>query len=289
MSSTNGNILEFFTKIPKLEADGSNWVIYKDRFLFAAAAASLSEHIDGTGVPPTPVAIPTGTESLTDDRQESLDNYTVKMSIWKSNEAIIRQGIVSTIPDSLFLEVRKEVTAFKMWEAVKEKREKKSQMVTVDLWCKLQAEKCAESRDMRAHLHKLQAMCKDLTLMGGIIDDEDFMSVILGSIPQSYNIYIATIMAMSSLMDKTLLSTNLIDTIRDEVDRWTIKNPKSKKGEHDMAYVAGQTSGKGKKDGEDSKKSKKNVRCYNCKNMGHIAKDCWVKGGGAEGQGPKGK
>ena len=32
MSSVNGKVLEFFTKIPKLEADGSNWVIYKDHF-----------------------------------------------------------------------------------------------------------------------------------------------------------------------------------------------------------------------------------------------------------------
>ena len=156
MSSTNGKILEFFTKILKLEADGSNWVIYKDRFLFAAATVSLSEHINGTSVPPTLVAIPTGTESLTDNQQVILDNYTVKMLIWKSNKAIIRQGIALTILDSLFLEVRKEVTAVKMWEAVKEKREKKSWMVTVDLWHKLQVEKCAESGDMRAHLHKLQ-------------------------------------------------------------------------------------------------------------------------------------
>ena len=55
-----------------------------------------------------------------------------------------------------------------------------------------------------------------------------------------------------------------------------------------MVYVAGQSSGKGKKDGEESKKSKK-VKCYNCKKLGHIARDCWAKGGGAEGKGPKGK
>ena len=211
------------------------------------------------------------------------------MSIWKSNEAIIRQGIASTILDSLFLEVRKEVTVIKMWKAVKEKREKKSWMVTVDLRCKLQVEKCAESGDMRAHLYKLQAMRKDLMSMGGIIDNKDFMSVILGSIPQSYDTYIAAIMAMSSLMDKTLSSTNLIDAIHDEVDRRTIKNPKAKKSEQDVAYVASQSSGKGKKDGEDVKKLKNNVKCYNCQKKGHFTKDCWAKGGGAEGQGPKGK
>ena len=29
--------------------------------------------------------------------------------------------------------------------------------------------------------------------------------------------------------------------------------------------------------------------CYNCKKKGHIAADCWAKGGGKEGQGPKGR
>ena len=36
----------------KLEVDGSNWVIFKDWFLFAAAAAALKGHIDGTEEPP---------------------------------------------------------------------------------------------------------------------------------------------------------------------------------------------------------------------------------------------
>ena len=56
-----------------------------------------------------------------------------------------------------------------------------------------------------------------------------------------------------------------------------IKNPKSKKAEQDTAYSAGQSSGKRKKNGEGMKKFKK-VKCYNCKNFRHIAKQCWAKG-----------
>lgn len=55
-----------------------------------------------------------------------------------------------------------------------------------------------------------------------------------------------------------------------------------------MAFVAGQSSDKGKKGGEKSKKAKKG-RCLNCKKIGHFVKDCYAKGGGAEGQGPKQK
>jgi hypothetical protein len=54
MSTTNGKLLEFFIRIPKLEVDGSNWVIFKDRFVFAAATAGLEKHIDGTGTEPSP-------------------------------------------------------------------------------------------------------------------------------------------------------------------------------------------------------------------------------------------
>ena len=45
--SMNGKVIKFFAKIPRLEADGSNWVIFKDRFLYAAATVSLLNHIDG--------------------------------------------------------------------------------------------------------------------------------------------------------------------------------------------------------------------------------------------------
>ena len=71
-------------------------------------------------------------------------------------------------------------------------------MVTVDMRHKLQAEKCPKSGDVRTHLNKLQAMQEDLASMGGSITNEDFTSIILGSIPQSYDTYIAAIMATST-------------------------------------------------------------------------------------------
>ena len=159
-------------------------------------------------------------------------------------------------------------------------------MVTVDMCHKLQAEKCLKSGDVHAHLNKLQVMHEDLASMGGSIPDEDFTSIVLKSIPLSYDTYIAAIMATSSLMDKTLSPTNLIDAIQNEADRHTIKNPKSKK-EEDVAFSASQPTDKGKKGGEKLKKEK--GKCFNCKKVGHFAKDCYAKGGGSKGKGPKQK
>ena len=150
-------------------------------------------------------------------------------------------------------------------------------MVMVDMRRKLQSEKCNEHGDVCAHLIKLQTMWEDLASMGGSISDEDFTSIILGSIPLSYDTYIAAITAMSSLLSQTLSPTNLIDAIHDEADRCTIKNPKSKKEEHDSAFVANQSLDKGKKGGEGSKKAKKG-KCFNCKKVRHYVKDCWAPG-----------
>ena len=288
MSSANGKFIDFLTKIPKLESDRSNWVIYKKRFLYAIAAAFLTAHIDGIGTAPVSIVIPEGTVTPTAAQRDSLDSYEVEMSRWESSEAIIKQTIASTISDSLFLEVSEKETAYEMWKAVKEQREKRTRMVTVDMRRKLQAEKCPESGDVRAHLYKLRAIREDLASMGDPVADRDFTSIILGSIPRSYDPYVAAVTTSYGAMDKVLTPTILIDSIRDEADRRAITSPKPKKNEQDAAYAAGQSSGKGKKDGEESKKSKK-VRCYNCKKLGHVVKECWAPGGGAEGKGPKQK
>src|SRR5882762_7911695 len=286
MSTVNGKLLEFFVRIPKLEVDGSNWVIFKDCFAFAAAAAGLEKHIDGTGSAPNPPVFALGGPTpLTTAQTTEIEQYEEKQSKWMMGEAVVKQAIATTIPDSLFIEVRKEVTARLMWEAVRMKREKKSRMVTVDLRRKLQAEKCSEHDDMRAHLNKLQTMREDLASMGASIVDEDFTSIILGSIPPSYDTYIAAITATSTLLNQALTPTNLIDAICDKADRKAIKNPKPKREEHDAAFVAGQPKRGGGNSG--SKKSKKDVECFNCHKKGHLKRDCWAPGGGAEGKGPK--
>ena len=113
MSSSNSKLLEFFVHIPKLEVDGSNWVIFKDRFLFAAAAASLKNHIDGIGeapVAPTPVT----REPLTEVQEEALKEYELLHTKWEMEENIVKQALASVIPDSLFIEVRRKETALAM-------------------------------------------------------------------------------------------------------------------------------------------------------------------------------
>jgi hypothetical protein len=51
--------------------------------------------------------------------------------------------------------------------------------------------------------------------------------------------------------------------------------------------MALQAKGKGKE--MRKKKENSDKECYNCKKKGHLSKDCWAKGEGMEGKGPKGR
>ena len=54
-----------------------------------------------------------------------------------------------------------------------------------------------------------------------------------------------------------------------------------------MAFYAG--SNKKNQKGKSGKKSDKVIECFNCHKKGHKKADCWWKGGGKEGQGPRSK
>jgi hypothetical protein len=81
MSTANGKLLEFFVQILKLEVDGSNWVIFKDNFMFAAAAAGLEKHINGTGSALNPLVFALhGFTPLTTAQRTELEQYEEKGS-----------------------------------------------------------------------------------------------------------------------------------------------------------------------------------------------------------------
>ncbi|KAJ6492802.1 hypothetical protein C8R47DRAFT_422488 [Mycena vitilis] len=133
--SSTARLGEYFTKLPACKADGTNWVFFRDRFLFALFAAGFSEHFETTASAP---AAPTIVDEVapTPEEVKANNKYLAHQRVWKSEQAIIKQGLALMIPDVLFLKVKGETMAREMWGKVKD--EKKLKMVTVDLRRKLQ-------------------------------------------------------------------------------------------------------------------------------------------------------
>jgi hypothetical protein len=279
MSTPNSKPADFFLRIPKCEAYGTNWSVYKSRFKFAADATGMANHLLATYLAPT---APTTASPPTPAEAAALEAHKKELKLYKSGQAIVKQAIASTIPDALFLHVNGAATAVDLWKKVSAEFEKKSKMVTVDLRRRLQDERCNENANVRTHLEKLQTLRTNLIGMGADPGDENFTAIILGSLPPSYDPYLSAITAMSTLLAKVLSPDDLIHGLNEEADRCSLKN-KSKKDDRDIAFSAGE-----RKTGQ-KKGSKSNIECYNCHKKGHVKADCWSKGGGKEGTGPRQK
>ncbi|KAI0665646.1 hypothetical protein C8Q78DRAFT_985958, partial [Trametes maxima] len=118
-------------RVPKLELGGSNWVLYKDRLLWAADAKGYRDHLDGTAT--EPVAPQATTDTAARTAAPGAVAYEAEMAEWRKGEANVKQLIASTIPDSLFMKIRMKPNARAIWEALAQEFERKSRMVSVDL------------------------------------------------------------------------------------------------------------------------------------------------------------
>ncbi|KAJ7620713.1 hypothetical protein DFH06DRAFT_1233588 [Mycena polygramma] len=103
--SSTARLGEYFTKLPACKADGTNWVFFRDRFLFALDAAGLSDHFETTAAAPAAPTIVDAAAPTTEEAKAN-DKYLARRRVWKSEQAIIKQGLASVIPDALFLKVK---------------------------------------------------------------------------------------------------------------------------------------------------------------------------------------
>ena len=126
------------------------------------------------------------------------------------------------------------------------------------------------------HIPKLQKLQEELHIMGSPVPDEDFVMILITLLPEAWNNY--TLAYLGSSKNKLeLRSHKIIAILLDEDQR--CKGQSGSMIDSALQAKGKIKHGKGKDDGDKEK-------CYNCKKKGHIAKDCWAKGGGMEGKGP---
>lgn len=105
-----------FMKIPWLDIAGTNWVIYKDRFLWAIDVRGHLNHIDSSTEEPVDSNLghEDKTKALMTTKAVAELEWKKELKVWKQGEAIIKQQIAATIPDSLFMKIRGKGTALEI-------------------------------------------------------------------------------------------------------------------------------------------------------------------------------
>ena len=146
---------------------------------------------------------------------------------------------------------------------------------------RLQNLKCDETGDIHSHLAKLVKLKEELANTGAQISDPDFTTIIVNSLPSSYNHISTSLYTASRILKTPMNPIDILAVIEEEYEYRKVQN-----GGHTNALSA--RSGKNKR---GKKGNSDRPRCSNpkCGKLGHKVEDCWKEGGGKEGQGPRQK
>jgi len=130
-------------------------------------------------------------------------------------------------------------------------------------------------------------MFKELSGMGGAPAEQEYLTILLGSLPKSYGPLLTAITMAASIAGKVLKPENIIIHVNEEFDRRAIETKLLKANEN---ALAASSRGKGKRNkGQDKKGSKDEIECWGCGKLGHIRAKCKdkMKGNIKKGKGGK--
>ena len=268
--------------VPRLRDDGANWPDYEVKAKTAMGARGLIRHIEGTAKKPISYPEENGffvkedksraTPAEIREREKDIDEYEQ----W---EYSARHIMLTTISPRLSMLVKNH-NATQMWNTIKTDATRKSQLHKVDIRRRLQAMTCDEDGDVKAHLNAMMKLREELEAMGSSIADEDFGTMILTSLPRSFDTLLQSITQSANLAGNIIDPNDLTRIVLEESRRREAADQARKSG--DAALQTKQAKGrKGK-----GKRSENGQTCENCKKTNHATEDCFAKGGAKEGQAP---
>lgn len=111
----------FLCTMPKLQANGCNWVTYSDCLTLCITAQGLHGYLEGTTTKPEDPAAHDELLSLTPDEVRENEQCTVVEADWEHKQVIMLQYIAATIPDSLYIKIKGKTMAKAVWDILKTK------------------------------------------------------------------------------------------------------------------------------------------------------------------------
>ncbi|KAJ2913904.1 hypothetical protein MD484_g6523, partial [Candolleomyces efflorescens] len=170
-----------------------------------------------------------------------------------------------------------------MWKQLCQVKESKGRLGILAARRGLYRMKAEEGCDMVEHISSMRRLQEELHMMESLVSDEDFVILLITSLPESWDNYTSSFLGASG--NKPALSSH-------EFIANLIEEDKRRKGWNEnagTAMQAGKKKGQAKKGGASGSGSGSSKECFNCHKKGHVKADCWGPGGGKEGQGPKGR
>lgn len=188
--------------------------------------------------------------------------------------AIIRQFV----DDSVYQNVAIYTNAFELWSKLESMYGRKSVMSQVFMMRKLSNLKYKDGESMGLYLSNFQLLVNELIGSKVNLDDELQASLLLTSLPYSYDSFV-TLLSNSAPSGKLTMEIVKGSLLVEEATRRDLSS--SSKFGADMVHDRsrgmiknGDACNRDKSRGRSNSNLKSKVICYHCQNLGHIKKFC---------------
>ena len=131
--------------IPKLAADGSNWVIYCDYLLWVLDTTAHTDHLAHSSTP-TSYITAGDIGGLTPSQR------------WQKEEGMVKQIIGTTIPDIAFNHIKGHSAVKDMWAALKKMYEDRTRILMANMMWRFRNKCCGDSENMHTHFEELSQL-----------------------------------------------------------------------------------------------------------------------------------
>ncbi|CAA7265260.1 unnamed protein product [Cyclocybe aegerita] len=262
------------SSVPKLDATGLNWAIFSVRFQDAIEAKGFWGHFDGSKPRPPVVTVTAedGTTTTTGETEEAQ---------WLKDERSAKSLLTQKIPDLTLMRVYAKATIKDRWDAIKVEYTEKGAYAQTELCAKFLDSKCPDKGNVREFLGGLRVKKEELTKVGVDIDNKDYLSTIITSLPLWLSSFASAQLASARMFaeSRTIDPDVLIGLLIKEADRQKAQRAcrhgggKSKEEDRDEAMSMVPSKGKGKAKGGGGKK-KDHIECWTCGEKGHYQNKC---------------
>src|SRR5271168_2698603 len=179
----------------------SNWMPWKRRMLAVLRDLGLEKYI---------ASIPEEAK-----RGEPTEEENEAQEKWRNGDAKARTQIELAISDAEMIHISGATTASEMWKQLSQVKESKGRLGILATRRALFRASAVEGFDMVDHISNLRKLQEELHIMENRVSDEDFVMILITSLPESWDNYTSAYLG-SSGNKPTLTSHELIAILLEE-------------------------------------------------------------------------
>ena len=274
------------TNVPKLDIKGANWAIFSLRFQVAVEAKELWSHFDGTSLCPVAMEVTASDGTVTTTPPDADE-----LAKWLKSENLAKHLLTQRVPDSTALRIRNLPNVASMWNEIVREYTEKGAYAQTDLRTKFLESQCPAEGDVRQFLDDLRTKRDELAAVGVLIEEKDYRSTIIQSLPKYLASFASGQLATACLYSPTqTIDPDLpISLVIEEAERRNRKEtrqahskPKSRSNDDSALAVApgtsfsrGRGSGRGgQRGGSFRGRGRQRPPCWNCGSRSHFKSKC---------------